>query len=263
MRNTLLASASAIALGFSAASPVHAAPPAPAFSWTGFYLGANLGGATGGSNPSLIANITADPFDNFSTAGVPTLDVKGFVGGGQFGYNIQAGNYLYGFEADFTGMDVHGNTSVSPFFTGKVSNNFDWSSRYSWLSTIRARGGILIAPNWLVYGTGGLAITSVHDNVTCTSSSTGCGDITPFSPQNLQWSQTSTLVGWTAGGGIEATFLQNWIFGLKVLYARFPSTSPGYIGGTNGGAGPVPAIFSFDHNLTLVTFVVDYKFGGP
>jgi outer membrane immunogenic protein len=265
MRNTLLASASAVALTCTAALPAQAAPPpSPIYNWTGFYIGGNIGGGFGQSNPSLIANVTAAPFFLTGTWNTPGLNVQGFAGGGQFGYNVQTGNFVYGFETDFTGLDVHGSVSESPFFRGKSGvNTVTWSSRYSWLYTARFRGGLTIANNWLVYGTVGVGVTSVRDTATCVSPNDGCGaDIGPSGPQFVEWSKTSTLVGAVYGGGVQAMPFPNWIFGLNVLHASFPSTSPGLVSFANTfGTGPVPPAFSFSHNLTLVTFQVDYKFG--
>ena len=42
-----------------------------------------------------------------------------------------------------------------------------------------------------------------------------------------------------------------------------PSTTPGLVTNSKSFLGPVPAAWSFDHNLTIVTFVATYKFGGP
>jgi len=58
-------------------------------------------------------------------------------------------------------------------------------------------------------------------------------------------------------------FSPNWIFGVKALHVFLPSTTPGLVTHSTSFLGPVPPSFSFDHNLTLVTFEVTYKFGGP
>ena len=58
---------------------------APAFSWTGLYLGVNAGYG----------------FGSISKAGVYFNDKQSFVGGGQVGYNYQfAPNLVLGIEAD-------------------------------------------------------------------------------------------------------------------------------------------------------------------
>ena len=59
-------------------------------------------------------------------------------------------------------------------------------------------------------------------------------------------------------------FSPNWIFGVKALHVFLPSTTPGNSSAiTRSIPGPVPASWSFDHNLTIVTFELTYKFGGP
>jgi outer membrane immunogenic protein len=132
MKKILYAAVAALAVSAAAATAARAAdviteqPPAPAaqvvtpvFSWTGVYLGANLG--YGWAN--------AGPFDD-----------NGFVGGGQIGYNYEFGNHLVlGIEGDMdaTGMDFLG-------------ENLDY--------TITGRGRLGYAfDRWMVYGTGGVA----------------------------------------------------------------------------------------------------------
>jgi opacity protein-like surface antigen len=68
------------------------APPAlpPPYNWSGFYLGANLGGAwTSGSLPIPGNNLYGG--------------ITEFIGGVQAGYNFQAGSLLLGVEGDFDG----------------------------------------------------------------------------------------------------------------------------------------------------------------
>jgi outer membrane immunogenic protein len=102
------------ALFFALASPafaadllnVKAAPwyaPAPTFSWTGFYLGANAGVSAGTFN-------TSDRFGVYGTGDQDTAASKGFSGGGQLGYNYQlpGSNVVVGIEADFQGSTLQG-----------------------------------------------------------------------------------------------------------------------------------------------------------
>ena len=67
-----------------------AAPPPPVFSWTGFYIGGNLGGAwaRGSVNDSLFGLSASS-------------DRSGFIGGGQVGVNYQFSNIVLGAEWDF------------------------------------------------------------------------------------------------------------------------------------------------------------------
>jgi len=96
--------------------------PANAFgasSWTGWYIGATAG--YGWTNQGIDNTVTS----TFCTAGIigcpasaPALaaaipphlstNPKGFIGGGEIGFNHQAGQFVFGVEADFSGADIKG-----------------------------------------------------------------------------------------------------------------------------------------------------------
>jgi outer membrane immunogenic protein len=133
----VLYAAAAIALSAGVATSALAAdviseePPAPApvvtpvFSWTGVYLGANLG---------------------YGWANADIGDDNGFVGGGQIGYNYEFPNHLVlGIEGDMdaTGMEFGG-------------NNVDYTI------TGRARLGYAF-DRWMPYATGGVAYAKAGD----------------------------------------------------------------------------------------------------
>ncbi|WP_374900840.1 autotransporter outer membrane beta-barrel domain-containing protein, partial [Brucella endophytica] len=94
---------SAIALGAATAAraadviPQEPAPPEalpPAFSWTGAYLGGQVGYGWGRSKFNI--------YDEDLDADNSTLKSKGFIGGVFAGYNWEAGNgFLVGADADF------------------------------------------------------------------------------------------------------------------------------------------------------------------
>jgi outer membrane immunogenic protein len=71
------------------------------FSWTGFYVGANVGLATG--------QTTGD----FGLGGFLNTDyeMNGAVYGGQIGYNWQRGNIVLGIEGSFSGTTIQGTTT--------------------------------------------------------------------------------------------------------------------------------------------------------
>jgi outer membrane immunogenic protein len=119
--------------------------PAPAFSWTGGYMGGLLGYEWGKAD---VRN------------GGPSLNPDGWTGGLFAGYNFQtSGMFVAGVEGDFTlsgASDKQNGTSVD--------NN--------WNSTLRARAGIAI-DRFLMYGTGGLAVGNISVKVPGTGSDTG------------------------------------------------------------------------------------------
>ena len=88
--------------------PVVAPAPiiVPAFSWTGFYVGANLGGAW--SSTTVTSNITGANWKPSNTT---------FIGGGQLGYNYQwpGSNWVIGAEWTF---DWGGGEKTSNVVTG-------------------------------------------------------------------------------------------------------------------------------------------------
>ena len=90
--------ASAISFGQSAgaADMPAKAPRAPAvipYSWTGFYVGANVGYTWGPWDLSA-SQIIFDPSTTHDAK------VNGALGGVQLGYNWQAGSWVYGLEGD-------------------------------------------------------------------------------------------------------------------------------------------------------------------
>src|SRR3984893_1245062 len=102
MKRILIASALALATAapaFAADLPPAAAPPprapvayipaAPVFSWTGFYVGLNAGGAFGNSSWTTPVGSVG----SFSTIGA--------LFGGQIGGNYQIGQFVIGAEGDF------------------------------------------------------------------------------------------------------------------------------------------------------------------
>src|SRR5436190_1639510 len=82
-----------------AARPLYKAPPpppAPVFSWTGCYVGGNLGGGSTHKHFEFAAD--GQLFDE------GTLDQGGFVGGGQLGCDYQFGsNFVVGVQGMFDG----------------------------------------------------------------------------------------------------------------------------------------------------------------
>lgn len=266
MRKSLLCTVSAAVLCSSAALgadlPVKAPsiPVAPPATWTGWYAGLNAGYAWGTADPTLIGSVTVEPFAMTRTTGnPPRLSPRGFIGGGQLGYNSQFGQWLVGGEIDFSGLDVKATATQSPFFIGKgTKDTFAWSSHYDWLFTARARAGYLVAPNWLLYATGGVAVTHVSDSSSCTPvpGNGNCGDFNGL--QSIVWSDSKTLVGGTFGGGVETMFAPNWTARFEYLHAAFQHTTPLALPLANNG--PVPPLFSFSHDLNIARVAVSYRF---
>jgi len=147
MKRVILACAGVLALGGAAAAadlpPAPAAGPyykapayAPAYNWSGFYLGINGGGAWGRSN--------------WTTPGA--FDTSGGFVGGTIGYNYQINQAVLGVEGDVDWADINGSTTTACPPGCKTSD--------SWLSTVRGRLGYA-ADRFMPYVTGGLAVGDI------------------------------------------------------------------------------------------------------
>jgi outer membrane immunogenic protein len=156
---------------------------APAWSWTGFYLGGNVGYGFGRVR-----------------GGGATTEPDGIVGGGQLGYNWQTNNFVFGIETDFQGADERDSVSLG---TVPASTATD---RLNWFGTVRGRVGVVGWNNWLFYATGGYAYGEVETTVASAVASA---------------SARGTQSGYTLGGGIEGVIAPNWTAKVEYLYVDF------------------------------------------
>lgn len=67
-------------------------PPPPVFSWTGFYVGANLGDSFGTDK------VSPTVFDGETFPRTEVLSINGVFGGGTVGYNYQFQSFVVGLE---------------------------------------------------------------------------------------------------------------------------------------------------------------------
>ena len=116
----------------STAQPAYNQTP-PAFTWTGFYLGANAGAIWGD-------HTKAGSFINTKT---------GFTGGLTAGYNQQFGQFVAGVEGDYNYSGLSGRGFL-PLLGTPVR------SELTSFGTLRGRLGVAF-DRTLVYGTGGYA----------------------------------------------------------------------------------------------------------
>src|SRR5262249_22544196 len=113
MKRLAVATLGVLALGAGSVSaadlpPVYKAPPvvtAPAFSWTGFYVGGNIGYGWGPGPTDITPLPSAALFVNLLPQTL-NADPRGVIGGGQFGFNYQAGALVWGLEVDVQAADI-------------------------------------------------------------------------------------------------------------------------------------------------------------
>ena len=209
-------------------APIYKA--APYDPWTGFYAGGNVGysfASWNSSNPVPGNTLASAGFGNFGPGLTSTAKpgVDGWLGGFQAGYNwhVQP-SWVVGLEGDFQWTRERASNAGSatllaiPFRDGTLTGTVTTTWKLDWLSTIRARGGYLFAPQWLAYGTAGLAIgrASYANTSVSTLTFTGAGAFTLTG--TAMNAETKTEAGWTAGAGVENQFAKNWSAKLEYLY---------------------------------------------
>jgi len=171
--------------------PMKAPPPvmAPIFTWTGFYIGGNIGGA-------WTSNRIWE--DRFGAEWGRSSDAR-FIGGGQIGYNWQFNQFVLGIEGDIDGIVNQNRNSV--VFVPTVGNvAVSGNGGANWVSTIAARFGFA-ADRALFYGKAGYGWVNGSGNATLTNVATGA---------SLSIGGDGTRSGWLLGGGIEYAITNNW-----------------------------------------------------
>jgi outer membrane immunogenic protein len=214
----VIAAAATLAGTAFAAEPAPAPPPpVPIFTWTGLYLGGQIGYAWGNDNffYGAFDQLTGLAF-NPSVFSSPS----GVIGGAHVGFNYQidkpTGGFVLGIEGSVDGTSLSNTVAAGlPAFGGSVSASTNTDIQGS----IRGRFGIA----WdrlLAYATGGVAFGGFNTSF----STSGNNGRNPF---NASDSFSNTRVGWTAGGGIDYAVSNNWS-----VFAEYRYTDFGTVGNT-------------------------------
>ena len=179
-------------------------PVVPPFSWTGFYIGGNLG--LGWSQGSF-----SDPAGN--SLGLPNN--ARLLGGGQVGFNFEYyGGFVIGAEADFDWFANSNTIASNPVplidnFGNPTGSTATIAIDNKWLTTVAGRLGYAF-DRVLLYGKGGAAWAG--DKYTVTGSFAGTG----FGFEGLE-----ARTGWTAGAGVEWAFYRHWSASLEYDFYQF------------------------------------------
>jgi outer membrane immunogenic protein len=219
-------------------APYFKAPPPALYNWTGFYFGANVGYSWG--------QHTNDWAVSGFPAGSESQDMDGAIGGVQWGYNWQFGNWVLGSESDFQWSGQSGSTNYCVVSCAVAT--FTADHKLPWFGTTRTRLGILPTPNILLYATGGLAYGRVKSDYTLTVPAVATGTL----------SFSDTRAGWTVGAGIEGAVMGGWSAKLEYLYIDLGKNS---VSATTTVLG---AVATFDSRVTdnILRVGINYKLGG-
>jgi outer membrane immunogenic protein len=180
----LAAAAPALAadLPYRQGPPPVEAPIVPLFTWTGIYLGGQIGYGWGTDT------LTVFPA-GFGTNFTP----NGIVGGAHAGYNYQINQFVAGIEGDIEGTGI--SRTFSP---GGVVYN----TKIPVQGSIRGRLGVAF-DRVLLYATGGAEFAGFDTSYSGIATA------------------SHSRVGWTIGGGIEYAVTSNWSVRAEYRYTDF------------------------------------------
>jgi len=199
LSSTFLAIGSVSAMAADLRLPVKAPiAAAPAFSWTGCYVGLHAGGAT----------IRSFMTTNFEGAGSTGDNGTGAVAGGQVGCNYQQGNWVFGVEGE--GAWSNSRATNSLVLTPRDSISFTTTNTSDF--SIAGRAGFAF-DRTLIYGKGGWAWGSFDYDSTLV-----CCLFTTTST-----SGSFNANGFLVGAGIEHALTRNWTIKLEYNYLGFGS----------------------------------------
>lgn len=166
---------------------------APGFTWTGGYIGGQVGYAWGDGRADNTLGFYTDP------------DPDGFLGGVYVGYNQQlSNNIVIGGELDVVYADVEGTGDV---FDQAGIPDGQFTQELKWSGAARVRLGYAV-DRFLPYIAGGVAFGKIEGG--------NPGETDEFS---------DTYTGWTIGAGTEYAFTDNLIGRVEYRYTDFGSES--------------------------------------
>jgi outer membrane immunogenic protein len=239
---TTLIAAPAMAADLS--RPVYKAPPpAPlpppvVFSWTGCYVGGNVGGIW--INREFTDRLVGDPFLGQTF----TQNSNSWLGGVQAGCNYQfAGGWVVGVQADY---DWTGNHNNNDAFFNNLTGNFETKNLGS--ATIRVG---YASDRFLGYVKGGAAWE--RDNFSINFPN---GSVASFT--------SDPRIGWTVGVGGEYAFT-NWITGfVEYDYYGFGNTSDNFVCGPSACVDGLGFAFPADRreHKSVAKVGLNFLFGG-
>ncbi len=229
--------------------------------WRGFYVGGNVGASIADSDATTSTIFSSTGY--FATTSVPAIATAGLqfpastgvTGGGQAGYNYQSGPWVLGAELDFGAMDLSDTRTTTAVYPCCAPSTFTvtQSLKTSWVFTARPRIGYA-AGKFLLYGTGGLAVTNLNYQALFTDT---------FASAHENRVIDESKLGWTAGGGVEYKAARHWSFKGEYLYADF-----GRVSATSSNL-TAPAVVAWPSNVFthttdlrthIVRFGVNYHF---
>ena len=195
-------------------------PPIPVFTWTGLYVGGQVGYEFGRSNAFASNPVLGGLAANGSSP-------SGVIGGAHIGYNFstQSLPFLGGTGLGPLGsggvIGIEGDVDGSDYRTTYGLGGISDSARQDIQGSIRGRLGFTV-DRALFYATGGAAFGGLRN--VYVNPLTGAND-----------SLSHTKVGYTVGGGVEYAITNNWSLRAEYRYTDFGTINDNLANTTAGG----------------------------
>jgi outer membrane immunogenic protein len=237
MKKLVLSSLAVAALGLCAAGdpaiaadlPVKAPAAASSYySWTGCYVGGNLGSVFATERWSL-----APPSAPIGT-GLTRYSTNGLIGGGQAGCDYQVGTFVLGIQGDLSAANASG-TGIDLFNAGLTDR-----STISSLGSVTGRVGYA----WwrlLFYAKGGGAWQRDKYDMFVTATSVSVTQA------------ALTRSGWTVGGGLEYAITDNFNMFFEYDYYDFGNSTSVFV-------APPPETVGIRESESVVKVGANWKF---
>ena len=206
MKRVLVSAVAVLALsgiGYGGGDYVPVAPVA-VDSWSGCYVGAQVGANFGNSDVDLYGAV-GNKITEFD------LDPNGLNAGIYAGCNwLMENNFLVGIEGDWSYVDADDSAEKSMTLWPNV-DKVGYRVEQDWDASLRVRLGKVIDDTYLPYITGGMAWAKVKGTMIVHDLLLG----------NLHDTDTATMSGWTLGAGIEMKIDENFHVRLQYRYTDY------------------------------------------
>jgi len=205
-----LSTAGAADMALKAPPPV----PVPVYSWTGCYVGGNIGGGWDNISTERTGQVgIAFPAQYFgSDSG------SAFVGGAQVGCDYQVRSWVLGIQGQGDWGKINSSHVIPPYPT------YSYNTTMNDFATLTGRVGYTVVSQTLLYVKAGVVCKSDHLDVTIPA--------IPF----LSATADVNITGWTVGGGLEWMILPYLSFFVEYSFMDFGTqsvtftTAPGAVG---------------------------------
>jgi outer membrane immunogenic protein len=249
------------------APPPLAPPVAPPFTWTGVYLGGQIGYAWGADN---IYYNAYDPLSGVLYTPSVSASPSGVIGGAHVGVNYQidkpGGGFVLGLEGSVDGLGSR--NTVSAGFGAFGGGSASASTTADIQGSVRGRFGIA----WdrlMAYATGGVAFGGFKTNYAVAANASGSAAINGGAPFYGSNGFSSTRVGWTAGGGIDYAITNNWSVFAEYRYTSFGTTgnvglpTPAFAAASGLVAGPLSSTRTLNQSQVQAGFSYKFDINAP